>query len=283
MALQSKSVSVKSPGPSKLSTYIKRFLNYLPVILTHDITLFVMSIAFFFSAWELLASFGLMRIPKITNVFKYLWVLMFDPLAGRTLIGHIAASLNRVVWGFLIAVIVGIPLGLAMAMNRYVDKIVGPIFNLFKPMPPIAWISISILWFGIGETSKIFVIFTGTLIPCIINAYNGVRLVDPQLYDVVRMLGGNKRDEIFLVQIPGSLPSIFAGIQLALSMAWTCVVAAELIAARTGMGFIIIMGMNLTRPEMIFGGIVVIGFVGWLLAAVLNLMERWLCPWKREI
>jgi NitT/TauT family transport system permease protein/sulfonate transport system permease protein len=273
----------ETPCSSKVSSHVKRPIQYLLLVLTHNVTLFVISITFFFLAWELLASAGLMRIPRITVVFQYLWTLYSKPLAGLTLIGHIAASLNRVLWGFLIAVIVGIPLGLAMAMNRYVDKIVGPIFNIFKPMPPIAWISISILWFGIGEVSKIFVILTGTLIPCVINAYNGVRLVDPQLYEVVRMLGGNKRDEIFQVQIPAALPSIFAGIQLALSMAWTCVVAAELIAARTGIGFIIIMGMNLTRPEMIFGGIVVIGLVGWLLATALNLLEKWLCPWKKEI
>jgi sulfonate transport system permease protein len=283
MTPQSKCVCTENAGSSNFSSHFKRCINYFPIILTHDVTLFVMSIALFFSAWELVAYAGLLRIPRISTVVQYLWVLMFDPLAGRTLIGHIAASLNRVVWGFLIAVIVGIPLGLAMAMNRHIDKIVGPIFNLFKPMPPIAWISISILWFGIGEVSKVFVILTGTLIPCIINAYNGVRLVEPQLYDVVRMLGGNRRDEIFLVQIPASLPSIFAGIQLSLSMAWTCVVAAELIAARTGIGFIIIMGMNLTRPEMIFGGIVTIGIVGWLLAASLNWLEKWLCPWKQEI
>jgi sulfonate transport system permease protein len=280
MSSQVESACIESFSPG---TQEKRSLRSFSALATHDVTLAILSILLFFGCWELIASLGLLRIPKITKVLQYLWVLTFDPLAGRTLIGHIAASLNRVIWGFLIAVAIGVPMGLAMAMNRYIDKIVGPIFNLFKPMPPIAWISISILWFGIGEVSKIFVILTGTFIPCIINAYNGVRLVDPQLYDVVRMLGGNKRNEIFLVQIPASLPSIFAGIQLALSMAWTCVVAAELIAARTGMGFIIIMGMNLTKPEMIFGGIVVIGLVGWLLAAILGWLEKKLCPWKREI
>jgi ABC-type nitrate/sulfonate/bicarbonate transport system permease component len=280
MSSQAESVTMENLTSG---TQEKRSLWSLGTLATHDVTLAIASIALFFGCWELIASLGLLRVPKITRVLEYLWVLTYDPLAGRTLIGHIAASLNRVIWGFLIAVVIGIPIGLAMAMNRYIDRIVNPIFSLFKPMPPIAWISISILWFGIGEVSKIFVILTGTFIPCIINAYNGVRLVEPQLYDVVKMLGGNKRDEIFLVQIPGSLPSIFAGIQLALGMAWTCVVAAELISARTGMGFIIIMGMNLTKPEMIFGGIVVIGLVGWLLAAILEWAEKKLCPWKREI
>jgi ABC-type nitrate/sulfonate/bicarbonate transport system permease component len=142
---------------------------------------------------------------------------------------------------------------------------------------------LAILWFGIGEQSKVFLILIGTVIPCIINSYNGVRLVDPGLYDVIRMLGGNKRDEAFQVMLPASFPSIFAGIQLALSMAWTCVVAAELISSRSGMGFIIIMGMNISSSEQIFGGIVVIGVVGWFLAILLAQLERWLCPWKREI
>ena len=252
-------------------------------IVNSNMFFYLLSTAIFFMAWDWIASKGLLGMPRVLGVIQYLWALIFDPLAGLNLFGHIYASLHRVILGFVLAVGIGIPLGFFMAVNPFVDAIVGPVFNLLKPMPPIAWISLAILWFGIGEQSKVFLILIGTVIPCIINSYNGIRLVDPGLYDVVRMLGGNKRDEVFQVMFPASFPSIFAGVQLALSMAWTCVVAAELIASRSGMGFIIIMGMNISNSEQIFGGIVVIGLVGWLLSILLAQLEKRLCPWKREI
>lgn len=252
-------------------------------ILGHRVTLYIITTILFFVGWDRLAAAGLLGMPRVSGVVGYLWGLMFDPLAGHTLLGHVWASLHRVLLGFLIAVVIGIPLGMFMAMNPYVDAVIGPIFNMLKPMPPIAWISLSILWFGIGEVSKVFLILIGTVIPCVINSYNGIRLVEPELYDVVRMLGGNRRNEALQVTIPASYPSLFAGIQLALSMAWTCVVAAELISSRSGMGFIIIMGMNISNSEQIFGGIIVIGLVGWLLAVLLGQLEKWICPWKREI
>ena len=115
-------------------------------------------------------------------------------------------------------------------------------------MPPIAWVSIAILWFGIGEASKVFIIVIGTFVPCLLNSYNGVRLIEPQLYDVIRMLGGKRRDEILHVCFPAAFPAIFAGLQLSLSSAWTCVLAAELVSARSGMGFITLLGDDIIPP-----------------------------------
>lgn len=255
----------------------------IQAIVGSNMFFYTLSTIIIFIVWDRIASAGLLGMPRVLGVLQYLWGLIFDPLAGLGLFGHIWASLHRVLLGFLLAVGIGIPLGFFMAVNPFVDAIVGPVFALFKPMPPIAWISLAILWFGIGEQSKVFLILIGTVIPCIINSYNGIRLVDPGLYDVIRMLGGNRRDEAFQVMLPASFPSIFAGIQLALSMAWTCVVAAELIASRSGMGFIIIMGMNISNSEQIFGGIIVIGLIGWFLSFLLGQFEKWLCPWKREI
>ena len=209
--------------------------------------------------------------------------MMFDPLAGKSLLGHVWASTQRILIGFTIASLVAVPLGLMMALNRYVNAIVKPLFDLLKPMPPLAWISIAILWFGIGETSKVFIIIIGTFVPCLLDAYNGVRLVEPELYDVIRMLGGKRRHEIIQVCFPAAFPAIFAGLQIALSIAWSCVLAAELVSARSGLGFIIIRGMNLSRPAMIVGGMVVIALVAWCMSQLVSGLERLVCPWKREI
>jgi ABC-type nitrate/sulfonate/bicarbonate transport system permease component len=217
------------------------------------------------------------------EVIKELGRLMTIKLAGKNLLGHAWASTQRILIGFSLASVVAIPLGLFMALNRTVNAIVKPVFDLFKPMPPIAWISIAILWFGIGEPSKVFIIVIGTFVPCLLNAYNGIRLIEPELYDVIRSLGGNRRHEILLVSFPAAFPAIFAGMQISLSIAWTCVLAAELVSARSGLGWIIVQGMRLTKPELVIGGMLIIALVAWLTTLLVSGLERVLCPWKRQI
>ena len=235
--------------------------------------------------WDIIAVRKILgsALSRPHEVIGQLIDMLQNPLAGKSLLGHVWASTQRILIGFTIASVVAVPLGLMMALNRYVSAIVKPVFDLLKPMPPIAWISISILWFGIGEPSKVFIIVVGTFVPCLLNAYNGVRLIEPQLYDVVRMLGGNRRDEIMQVCFPAAFPAIFAGLQISLSIAWTCVLAAELVSARSGLGFVIILGMTLSKPAMIVGGMVVIAVVAWGTTLLVTGLEMLLCPWKREV
>ena len=257
----------------------------LATILKNRWFLYGVSTLAFFMVWDRAAVARVFSsgLPRPYEVVLQLWSMMFDPLAGKSLLGHIWASTQRIFIGFTIASLVAVPLGLMMALNRYVNAIVKPLFDLLKPMPPLAWISIAILWFGIGETSKVFIIIVGTFVPCLLDAYNGVRLVEPELYDVIRMLGGKRRHEIIQVCFPAAFPAIFAGLQIALSIAWSCVLAAELVSARSGLGFIIIRGMNLSRPAMIVSGMVVIALVAWVMSQLVSGLERLVCPWKREI
>jgi ABC-type nitrate/sulfonate/bicarbonate transport system permease component len=247
--------------------------------------LYAVSTIAFFIIWEYVARNRFLgsALARPYEVLLQLADMMVNPIAGKGLIGHIWASTQRILIGFAIGAVLATPLGLFMALNRYVDAIVKPVFDLIKPMPPIAWVSIAILWFGIGEPSKIFIIVVGTFVPCLLNAYNGVRLIEPQLYDVVRMLGGNRRDEILHVCFPAAFPAIFAGLQISLSCAWTCVLAAELVSARSGLGFIILLGMTQSKPALIVGGMVVIAMVAWLTTLLVSGLEKVLCPWKREI
>ncbi len=255
------------------------------VILKNRFFLYAFSVTVFFIIWDIVAHYKLLGggLARPYDVFVQLGNMLTNPLAGKSLLGHIWASTQRILIGFTIASVVAVPLGLLMALNRYINAIVKPVFDLLKPMPPIAWISIAILWFGIGEASKVFIIIVGTFVPCLLNAYNGVRLVEPQLYDVIRMLGGNRRDEILQVCFPASFPAIFAGLQISLSIAWTCVLAAELVSARSGLGFVIILGMTLSKPALVLGGMVVIAIVAWATTLLVSGLERILCPWKREI
>jgi ABC-type nitrate/sulfonate/bicarbonate transport system permease component len=257
----------------------------LKIVLKNQWFLYAVSIVAFFLVWDYAATTDVLKggLARPYQVLLQSISMITDRLAGLSLWGHIWASTQRILIGFAVAAVVAVPLGLLMALNPYINAVVKPVFDLFKPMPPIAWISISILWFGIGETSKVFIIVIGTFVPCLLNSYNGVRLIEPQLYDVVRVLGGNRRDEILQVCFPAAFPAIFAGLQISLSIAWTCVLAAELVSSRSGLGFIIFQGMTLSKPAMVLSGMILIALVAWLTTLLVTGLEKLLCPWKREV
>ena len=246
--------------------------------------LYCVSVVAFFSIWKYVDYTRVLGngIAAPDAVVVQIYKLLNDTIAGKSLWGHIWASTYRVMIGFSIASVIAVPLGIVMALNRYVNAVVKPVFDLLKPMPPFAWISCAILWFGIDEPSKIFIIVVGTFVPCLLNSYMGIRLIEPQLYDVIRMLGGNRRDEILQVGFPAAFPAIFAGLQISVSIAWTCVLSAELVSARSGLGFIIIQGMQLSKPALVLAGMVVLAFVAWACTLFVTGLEKVLCPWKRE-
>lgn len=245
----------------------------------------ILSVVVFLAFWHCAAVFKIAGnfLPTPWAVAKEMVRLTQVTLIGKNLYEHLWDSLQRVFIGWAIGCALAVPLGVFMALNKVVAAVVKPIFDLFKPMPPISWVSLSILWFGLGEESKVFIIFIGSFVPCLINAYNGIRLIDPAMYDVARMLGANRRQQILEVSFFGSLPAIFAGLQISLSLAWSCVLAAELVGSRSGIGFLIILGMNQYRPAMIIAGMIVIVITAWIITAAMNRIETLVCPWKREI
>ncbi|MHC1713249.1 MAG: ABC transporter permease [Solidesulfovibrio sp.] len=267
-------------------TTAKRHITVVSV-LRNEYFLNTASLLLFFGLWHwaaasrVLGSSSALATPF--EVLVRLQELFTSTLAGLTMWGHILASLRRVLIGFLIAAVLGVPLGLLMALNPYVNAVVKPIVDIFKPMPPLAWISVAILWFGIQEMPKIFIIVIGSFVPALLNAYNSVLLIEPELYDVIRVMGGSRWDEVKQVCIPASLPAITAGLQIALSSAWGCVLAAELVSSRSGLGYIIIQGMKVSDPAMVLGGMAVIAVIAWLMSRSMDWVDRKLCPWRREI
>ncbi|RPI72050.1 MAG: ABC transporter permease [Geobacteraceae bacterium] len=247
--------------------------------------LYTLSVVMFLTLWDLAAVQKILGnfLPRPIEVLSQLMSLNTEPLASKTLFEHLWASIHRVLIGWAIGVSIAVPLGIFMGLNPYVRAIVKPVFDLLKPMPPISWISLSILWFGLGEESKVFIIAIGSFVPCILNSYNGIRLIDPALYDAARMLGASRRQEIVEVGFFASAPAIFAGLQISLSIAWSCVLAAELVGSRSGMGFIIILGMNQSSPALIIAGMVVIAITACLISVLMDRLENLVCPWKREL
>jgi len=256
-------------------------------IIRNEYFLYAVSLCLFFGSWHWVAVTGILghssALASPLDVLACMHNLFTDSLAGQSLLGHIWASSRRVFIGFFIAIILGIPLGLTMGLNPYINAFVKPVFDCIKPMPPLAWISLAILWLGIQEAPKIFIITIGSFVPCVLNAYNGIRLIEPELYDVVRIQGGTRWDEIKRVAIPASLPAIMAGLQLSLSLAWGCVVAAELVSSRSGVGYLIMQGMKMSDPALVIAGMLIIAGIAWVTAQFMDWLDKRFCPWRRTI
>ena len=172
------------------------------------------------------------RFPSPHDVFEAALQLSGpEGYAGATLSGHVWQSSKLVLAGFGVASGIGVPLGLLMGWSRRAEALLNPAFLLLRPIPPLAWIPLAILWFGLGDGGKVFVIFFAAFVPAVINSHTGVRGVDRTLIAAARVHGASTRHLVRDVLLPGSLPSIFTGLRLSLQAAWTTLVAAELVGA----------------------------------------------------
>lgn len=203
-------------------------------------------------------------IDKLTNV---------NP-DGGTLLQHIIASLKVALMGFFLGTAIGVPLGIIMGWYEKFDKFIKPVFDFIRPIPPVAWIPLMIMWLGIGIMSKAVIIFFSAFIPCVINSYAGIKQTKPVHIWVAQTFGANRLTILKKVAIPTALPSIFTGMRLSLSLAWTSLVAAEMLASTQGLGFMIQMGRMLARPDIILVGMITIGGFGALLSWILSLLEK---------
>lgn len=236
----------------------------------------------FLVIWQLIVSMTTLKllIPGPIPVFQLFYSSLFNPIGSYTLIQHTMFSLFRVFVGFSLGAIVGLLLGISMGRSRLIDAIINPIFNLIRPIPGVAWIPMAILWFGIGEPTKYFIIFMGGFANVLLNTYAGSKYVDKKLIGAAQMLGADKRSVFIHIVIPASLPYIFAGLQVSLSTSWMAVLAAEMVCANEGVGYIIIGGMNAGNTTQIIVGMIAIGLVGLVLASVMRTAEKRLCEWN---
>ena len=221
-------------------------------------------------------------IPGPIETISYFFRGFAANIGTYTMIGHVVWSFLRVFIGYVIAMFIGIPLGVAMGWSKSANAIARPIFELIRPIPPIAWIPLSIVWFGIGEGSKYFIIFLGAFTAMTINAYAGVTSVDSTLVGAARMLGANERQVFVNVVMPSAVPSIFAGLQIALSSSWGVVLAAEMIRSSAGLGWIIISGQSTNNNVQLLSGIIAVGVVGFISVLLMRGIEGRLCAWTRR-
>lgn len=244
----------------------------------------VLSFVTLFLVWQFFAwrNKGV-ALPYPADVWEQAKQMIFHPLGERSLLEHIGFSMRRVLSGFTIAITCGITLGLSRGWFPLVDKITKPIFEVLRPIPPLAWIPLSILWLGVGEGPMIFICFISAFVITTLTSYTGMRYVDPLLLDAARSFGSSRSQQFFNVALPSCLPSIFTGLQQGIGSAWMGVVAAELVGAREGVGYIIILSLDMAMPSMTIVGMIIIGAIGASLATALRFIERRLCPWRRHL
>jgi len=188
---------------------------------------------------------------------------------------HAGASLGRVISAWLLSAAVAIPLGLAMGRWRRFEHLVDPVIELFRPISPLAWIPLAILWFGIGETGKIFIIFIATFFPILLNTVSGVKGVDPVLIRAGQVLGCDTDRALFRkVILPAAMPTIIVGLRISFGTGWAAIIAAELVAAQVGLGYLIADGMEVLRSDLVLVGMVAIGILGVLIDAVFRTINN---------
>ena len=193
---------------------------------------------------------------------------------------HVLRSVLLVTMGFVVASSFGVLLGLAMGASRTVEAIANPIFLLLRPIPPLAWIPLAIVWLGLGDAAKIMVIFFAAFVPSVINSFTGVRQIDKPIFEASAMLGVSGWRYWREVLIPGALPSIFTGLRLSLQASWTTLVAAELVGAVAGLGQILNQAAQDIYPAMIVVGMASVALCGWLMTQGLGWLEKRVMPWK---
>lgn len=241
----------------------------------------VLAIGLVLVAWIVFSQANPRLMPSPGAVFERFIKTFSKPVAKTSLLGHAWASLARVLMALLLSWTVGITLGILIGWNRACKAIIGSIFELIRPIPPIAWIPIVIMWFGIGEFPKILLVFIGTFVPLVINTAAGIALVDKINVDVGKVFGGNNMQILRQIVIPTALPSIFAGIRTSVSSGWTTVLAAEMIAAQKGLGALVTRGWQGSDMALVLVAVITIAIIGSLLAILLNVLEKVVCPWKR--
>jgi len=191
-----------------------------------------------------------------------------------TLWEHIGASLFRVGAGFLLAVLFAIPLGLWMGWVHGAYVTLNPLFQILRPISPIAWIPIAILWFGVGNASPIYLIFIASVFPMIVQTTSGVHTIEKRYLRAAENFGVTRKKLFLQVVFPAALPQIIVGMRIGLGVAWLVVVAAEMIALRSGLGYLIMDSRNAgNRYELVVAGMIIIGLIGLLLDGIMRLLE----------
>ena len=231
----------------------------------------------------LIAIWWLAVLATHSLIFPTPWAVVtgtLELLKDGTLWRHIGASLMRVGAGFGLAVLVAVPLGLWMGWVRGAYQTLNPLFQILRPISPIAWIPLAILWFGVGDASPIYLIFISSVFPMVVQTTVGVHTIEKRYLRAAENFGVSRRTLFKRVVIPAVLPQILVGMRIGLGVAWLVVVAAEMIALHSGLGYMIMDSRNAgNRYDLVVAGMIIIGLIGLSLDGIMRLLEEF--KWVR--
>jgi len=232
------------------------------------------------SSVQVIPSYKLPSPVEIVLGFRDLLIVGVPP--GHLLHNHMLYSLYRVALGYAVAALLAIPLGLLMGWSPGILRMIRPLFELVRPIPPLAWIPIAILWFGIGIKSAAFIIFLGAFSPILLNTISGVLSINPILIEAARTLHAKEKDIFLKVLLPGAVPSIFVGMRIGIGIGWMTLVAAEFTGVKEGfgLGYMIMTARDIQRPDEILAGMLVIGVIGLLIDIGLRAIESKTIKWQ---
>lgn len=262
------------PTPTRISPRARRRIS-VPVGALGLLTLL--------AVWVVVTETDLVNttwLPSPVEIIQHAWELTVNGYRGTSLIEHLLVSVRRTAIGFSLAILFGVPIGLAMGHFRLFGKLLGPIFAILRPIPPIAFIPLAVLYLGLGEASKIVLIFLAPFLFIVLNAEAGVRSISVSWLRAGQMLGFSGSQLFGRVVFPGSLPSIMVGIRTGAAVSWALVVAAELISAQVGIGYMVASAGSFFDLKSIYVGIAVIGIVGFALDIAVQAIEKKLLHWQ---
>jgi taurine transport system permease protein len=201
-------------------------------------------------------------------------------VGGTTLAGHFWWSMFRVFSAFGLAVVTAVPIGIAMGVNRYMRGIFDPPIEFYRPLPPLSYLPLVVIWFGIDEASKIILIYLACFAPLALSARAGVRSVSLEQIHAAYSMGATRRQVVWHVVVPAAMPEILTGMRIAIGFGWTTLVAAEMVAANAGLGQMVLNASNFLRTDIVVMGIIVIGIVAYAFDLLMRFVEHAVVPWK---
>ncbi|MCL6547459.1 MAG: ABC transporter permease subunit [Alicyclobacillus sp.] len=247
----------------------------------HGVTL--VTLAVLFAAWYVITAFGWVApvfLPSPATVWHAFVTILFQGYKGHTLAQHLGISLERMGIAYGLAVVTGIPLGLASGYSSLVRAVIDPLVEFYRPLPPLAYYTLLVIWMGIGDASKIALLYLAAFAPIYIACMSGVRGVSRERMYGAMTLGASKWQLFWHVIFPSCLPEIFTGMRTAIGFTYTTLVAAEMVAAVSGIGWMVLNASNFLRSDIVFVGIIIMGITGVVIDWVFRQVERRVVPWK---
>jgi taurine transport system permease protein len=248
-----------------------------------SVVISVITVIVLFVLWFAITNLGLIK-PLFLPSPQAVWQQFHEYLTGaandKPLWQHFAASMLRVFSAFLLACLTAIPVGIAMGMSRVARGIFDPPIEFYRPLPPLAYLPLIIIWFGIDEMPKVLLIYLACFAPLALAARSGMKSAAQEQINAAYSMGASYGQVIRHVILPSALPEILVGMRIAIGFGWTTLVAAEMVAANVGLGQMVLNASNFLRTDIVVMGIIVIGVVAYLFDMLMRWVERKLVPWK---